>query len=301
MANPRVHEVAAAAGVDPKIALRVLQDMGEFVKSASSSIPPPVARRLRANLDGTREITLPMTQAAVRAFERLPAGLPLLVEELLGREADVRRTLSVLRAAVPSRFLLHVGPAAAAALASRIETTLTLEDLVEPRGVVALRTGAEALLLSWRLSDVRLELSLIRVESGRATVVERGRADILNQQFVAVGRDEISRSLAVLARIPHVVPVRMTPGPADIDDVTGRPGSPTLEPDVRIVYLSRTVGDPSGLRSAVLRMSRWIVRGHWRNQWYPSTSSHHRIWISEHESGNPDAPVRIRCIVYALR
>ena len=51
MANPRVHEVAAELGIDSKIALDKLKGMGEFVKSASSSIAPPVARRLKAALE----------------------------------------------------------------------------------------------------------------------------------------------------------------------------------------------------------------------------------------------------------
>ena len=51
MANPRVHEIANELGIDSKIALEKLKDMGEFVKSASSSIAPPVARRLKAALE----------------------------------------------------------------------------------------------------------------------------------------------------------------------------------------------------------------------------------------------------------
>jgi translation initiation factor IF-2 len=51
VANPRVHEIAAELGVDSKIALAKLKDMGEFVKSPSSSIAPPVARRLKAALE----------------------------------------------------------------------------------------------------------------------------------------------------------------------------------------------------------------------------------------------------------
>ncbi|PPF84843.1 translation initiation factor IF-2 [Pseudoclavibacter sp. RFBJ3] len=50
MAKPRVHEIASEMGVDSKTALKTLQDMGEFVKSASSSVEPPVARRLREAL-----------------------------------------------------------------------------------------------------------------------------------------------------------------------------------------------------------------------------------------------------------
>jgi translation initiation factor IF-2 len=49
-AKPRVHEVAAELGVDSKVALATLKEMGQFVKGPSSSIEPPVARRLREAL-----------------------------------------------------------------------------------------------------------------------------------------------------------------------------------------------------------------------------------------------------------
>ncbi|QJU53762.1 translation initiation factor IF-2 [Herbiconiux sp. KACC 21604] len=49
-AKPRVHEVAAELGVDSKVALATLKEMGQFVKGPSSSIEPPVARRLKEAL-----------------------------------------------------------------------------------------------------------------------------------------------------------------------------------------------------------------------------------------------------------
>ncbi len=51
MANPRVHEVAAEMGVDSKVALAKLKELGEFVKGPSSSIAPPVARKLKQALE----------------------------------------------------------------------------------------------------------------------------------------------------------------------------------------------------------------------------------------------------------
>ena len=51
MAKPRVHEIAAELGVDSKIALAKLKELGEFVKSPSSTIEPPVARKLRAAIE----------------------------------------------------------------------------------------------------------------------------------------------------------------------------------------------------------------------------------------------------------
>ncbi|RNB46718.1 translation initiation factor IF-2, partial [Agromyces tardus] len=50
-AKPRVHEIASELGVDSKVALEKLKEMGEYVKGPSSSIEPPVARRLKAALE----------------------------------------------------------------------------------------------------------------------------------------------------------------------------------------------------------------------------------------------------------
>ncbi|GAA1639491.1 translation initiation factor IF-2 [Microbacterium flavum] len=51
MANPRVHEIASELGVDSKVALAKLKELGEYVKSPSSTIAPPVARKLRTALE----------------------------------------------------------------------------------------------------------------------------------------------------------------------------------------------------------------------------------------------------------
>ena len=40
-AKPRVHEIASELGVDSKVALAKLKELGEFVKSPSSTIEPP--------------------------------------------------------------------------------------------------------------------------------------------------------------------------------------------------------------------------------------------------------------------
>lgn len=36
---------------------------------------------------------------------------------------------------------------------------------------------------------------------------------------------------------------------------------------------------------------RWIVRGHWRNQYYPSRNDHRPIWIDPHLAGPEDKPL----------
>ena len=47
MAKLRVYELAKELGVDSKTIMTKLTDMGEFVRSASSTIEPPVVRKLR--------------------------------------------------------------------------------------------------------------------------------------------------------------------------------------------------------------------------------------------------------------
>ncbi|MEY9950848.1 translation initiation factor IF-2 [Leifsonia sp. EB34] len=76
-AKPRVHEVASELGVDSKVALAKLKEMGEFVKGPSSSIEPPVARKLRAALEAegftADKASAPKAEAPRPAAPRPPA------------------------------------------------------------------------------------------------------------------------------------------------------------------------------------------------------------------------------------
>ena len=48
MALPRVYDIAKELGIDTKIALAKLEELGEYVKGGSSTIAPPVAAKLKA-------------------------------------------------------------------------------------------------------------------------------------------------------------------------------------------------------------------------------------------------------------
>ncbi|WP_271202588.1 translation initiation factor IF-2 N-terminal domain-containing protein, partial [Microbacterium dextranolyticum] len=79
MANPRVHEIASEIGVDSKVALAKLKELGEYVKSPSSTIAPPVARKLRAALqaDGAAASSAPATSASPAAAAKpAPSARP---------------------------------------------------------------------------------------------------------------------------------------------------------------------------------------------------------------------------------
>ena len=47
MAKVRVYELAKEFGVESKVVLAKLGDLGEFVRSASSTIEAPVVRKLK--------------------------------------------------------------------------------------------------------------------------------------------------------------------------------------------------------------------------------------------------------------
>ncbi|MFI9331984.1 hypothetical protein ACIGZJ_31135 [Kitasatospora sp. NPDC052868] len=70
---------------------------------------------------------------------------------------------------------------------------------------------------------------------------------------------------------------------------------PTLLTAVRYVRL-RHQGIPGQDRATEdgngpVRHHRWIVRGHWRNQYYPSRKTHRPIWIDDHLKGPDGAPI----------
>jgi len=63
---------------------------------------------------------------------------------------------------------------------------------------------------------------------------------------------------------------------------------------VRVVTLRRQhVARDGGDRTGEVEWScRWIVRGHWRDQWYPRLACHQPVWIMEHEKGPEDMPLK---------
>jgi len=61
---------------------------------------------------------------------------------------------------------------------------------------------------------------------------------------------------------------------------------------INVCKLRRARGgdaEPTGREVSV----RFLVHGHWRNQWYPSLSSHRQIWIHPYVKGPEDAPFKL--------
>lgn len=68
---------------------------------------------------------------------------------------------------------------------------------------------------------------------------------------------------------------------------------PTELRDVVLCYRGDATGsEPSDAPSVRSEPDhRWVVRGHWRRQWHPSTKDHSTIWIDEHTSGPAEKPL----------
>jgi len=91
--------------------------------------------------------------------------------------------------------------------------------------------------------------------------------------------------------------------PVEIDRATRRrlvrAGLPPA-PNIRLIDLRRPTereGHP-GPGSPVEWSHRWIVDGHWRNQWHPAEKKHQPVWIAPHVKGPEDKPLVVGERVY---
>src|SRR5215467_5868600 len=75
VAKVRVYELAKEFGVESKAVMAELEKMGEFVRSASSTIEAPVVRRLKEAFAG--DSAKPGRQGAQRPEQARPAAPPV--------------------------------------------------------------------------------------------------------------------------------------------------------------------------------------------------------------------------------
>ena len=94
MAKVRVYELTKELGVESKVVMAKLTEMGEFVRSSSSTVEPPVVRKLRdampaapapaaegngaaaATADGKTDGKAPAKKAAAKKTAAKPAPSP---------------------------------------------------------------------------------------------------------------------------------------------------------------------------------------------------------------------------------
>ncbi|WP_301175987.1 translation initiation factor IF-2 N-terminal domain-containing protein, partial [Actinomadura geliboluensis] len=71
MAKVRVYELAKEFGVESKVVMAKLKEMGEFVRSASSTIEAPVERRLKEAFSNSSSSS---KQGDNRGAQKRPSG-----------------------------------------------------------------------------------------------------------------------------------------------------------------------------------------------------------------------------------
>lgn len=70
---------------------------------------------------------------------------------------------------------------------------------------------------------------------------------------------------------------------------------------VRVITLRRPRAEGTGTETDREYHHQWIVRGHWRQQWYPVRQVHRPVWIAPHIKGPEGLPLLGGEKVYALR
>ena len=76
-----------------------------------------------------------------------------------------------------------------------------------------------------------------------------------------------------------------------------------VEPVVRVIQLRRVnyQAHDSSEHEAVEWSCQWLVRGFWRNQWYPSLGYHQPKWIAPYIKGPADKPLKApRADIFAV-
>jgi len=134
-------------------------------------------------------------------------------------------------------------------------------------------------------------------ETNRLAVAADQHGDYHYQEHEAVGLGALARHVQVIWRLmSQTITVRSQARPPRAARKRyARAGFPdkhvvvvTLRRAHEGSYQERGDGEP------VEWSHRWVVSGHWRNQWFPSLSAHRQVWISPYIKGPEDAPLVIR-------
>ena len=175
------------------------------------------------------------------------------------------------------------------------------------------------------LSHARQRIRQIRAELGwdNEVTLRYGSADLAvlstditqpvlrNERIDATGGwDQIKDTTLGWAHIVRATWLLMTqPGVTDVDEqlssrtLRRRAQREGYNPaPVRVVSIHHRADTPIHSESSDGRTYRvrWTVRGHWRNQWYPSRQEHRPVWINPHIKGPDGAPLHTAETVHLL-
>jgi len=74
-----------------------------------------------------------------------------------------------------------------------------------------------------------------------------------------------------------------------------------IQTEIQVIRLREQVhasedGDGDGIEWS----HRWMVRGHWRDQWYPRKTRHEKIWVNPYVKGPEDKPLIVKNRVFQV-
>lgn len=315
MANPRVHEIASELGVDSKTVLIGLKELGEFAKASSSSIKPPVARKvkalIRAQTESFRNVriyfpTLGASQDTknLTHFQDLPQTARELVEGLTRETAKHRDYSKALADSAQFGDLYIVERQDS----HHLENT-TLPHNLEPTQLfseqgllVAQNDDGVNRFIAWKLlkdgRDLRVASTQLRLnkQTGstrlEATKPALFTAPLVNGRFSGTVHFEV----AILRAIYELTPERNIPIPSTRFQGSGETPRPSSEVPYIRLYRPGTRIDQTSVESEKTGATKAAhsVRGHIRRQWYPSTEEHKEIWIEPYKTGDPDSDLPAR-------
>ena len=164
-------------------------------------------------------------------------------------------------------------------------------------------------VLAWRLDAASLHVmlspasqTLRNLGSGSVHAISKRKvATIPLEQSASMLAKSDVKVAALMSAFLDVLDIRPLSGPKVHVDDQDKGVRQSREPlSVRLLYSRRIAAPPRPEPSGIERTHQWTVRGHWRNQWRPSTKDHTRLWIEEHRAGPEDAPLMNRDRVRVL-
>lgn len=137
-------------------------------------------------------------------------------------------------------------------------------------GVVPWRIQAHIWDFEWRGSADYIE------EARRALLLAWALWSFMAQRIVTVPRYPLTRQCR--KRVPHDV----------------------AERGVRVIELRQRTPSANGDGTGHGPSVRFSVRGHWRNQWYPSEERHKPVFVEAYIKGPEGAPLRLRSPIVSV-
>lgn len=141
---------------------------------------------------------------------------------------------------------------------------------------------------------------VVRIYSGFNTGVDAAEAaEFTSQSGIGATAMPVLRAAMLLMQQPLAEVSTVTPDRAARNRLRREGVEP---PPVRVIELRRPKrSDSSPGESGREYHHSWIVRGHWRQQWYPTREVHRPVWIAPHLKGPEGAPLIGGEKVYAFK